>query len=53
MGEMLSAHQYFTDNRSLETTVEIDAKLRELKESLQYTDVRDTSDGLELLKIGK
>ena len=43
VGEMLSAHQYFTDNCSLDATVEIDAKLRELKKSLQYTDVRNTN----------
>ncbi len=50
VGEMLSAHQYFTDNCSLDATVEIDAKLRELKKSLQYTDVRNTNVGMELLK---
>lgn len=48
--EMLSVHQYFTDNRSLEALEKTQSKLHELKESLQYTEVRQTKDGIELLK---
>ncbi len=51
--EMLSAHQFFTDNCSMEATVEINTKLCELKESMQYTEIKETSDGKELLKNGE
>lgn len=48
--EMLSAHQCFTDNLSLEATESIDEKLHELQENLHYTDMIHTDIGVELLK---
>lgn len=50
--QMLSLHQYFTDNHSLGLSVRIEDKLNELKESLQYTDTDRDETEIKLLKGG-
>lgn len=50
--EMLSVHQYFTDARSLRSTVKTRDKLEELKKSLLYTDVKYLDNEIRLLKNG-
>lgn len=50
--QMLSIHQYFTDNHSLSLSVRVEDKLAELKESLQYTDTSREGTEIRLFRKG-
>ena len=50
--QMLSIHQYFTDNHSLSLSVRVEDKLDELKESLQYTDTSREGTEIRLFRKG-
>lgn len=50
--EMLSLHQIFTDNRTLELTGRAEDKLEELKGSLGYTDIRREEREIQLYRDG-
>ncbi len=50
--QMLSMHQYFTDNHTLELSVKIEDKLRELEDILHYTDIEYRDTEVRLLKNG-
>ena len=52
VAEMLSLHQSFTDNRTLELTGKAEDKLEELKESLRYMDVRHEEREIQLYRDG-
>lgn len=50
--QMLSVHQYFTDDHSLALSVRVEEKLNDLKDSLQYTDLYRGKTEIKLLKNG-
>ncbi len=50
--EMLSLHQIFTDNRTLELTGRAEEKLEELRRSLGYTELRREEREIQLLRDG-
>ncbi len=50
--QMLSAHQYFTDNHTLEVSGKVSDKLADLKWSLGYTDIVHQGNEIKLLKDG-
>lgn len=50
--QMLSLHQYFTDNHTLELSVKIEDKLEELEKKLQYTGVEYHDTEINLIKDG-
>lgn len=50
--QMVSIHQYFTDNHSLSLSVRVEDKLDELKESLQYTDTSREGTEIRLFRKG-
>lgn len=50
--QMLSVHQCLTDNDILEPSVRIEDKLKELKDSIHYTDIISNERDIKLLKNG-
>lgn len=48
--QMLSMHQYFTDNHRLRASVKTEKKLQELKQSLRYTSVDHRENEIRLKK---
>lgn len=50
--QMLSLHQYFTDNHTLKASVKTEDKLQELKKSLEYTSVEYKEHEIRLFKDG-
>lgn len=50
--QMLSLHQYFTDNHTLKALVKTEDKLQELKKSLEYTSVEYKKHEIRLFKDG-
>lgn len=50
--QMLSAHQYFTDNHTLEVSGNVSDKLADLKERLGYTDIVHQGNEIRLLRDG-
>lgn len=50
--QMISIHQYLTDSRTLEPSIRIEDKLKELGEHLHYTDTVSSSGDVKLLKDG-
>lgn len=50
--QLISVHQYFTDNHTLERFVKTEDKLQELKNSLQYTNVNRMDTEIRLGKGG-
>ena len=52
IGQMLSMYQYFTDNHTLEVSVTVADKLKELKEHLHYTDIDCREEEICLFRDG-
>ena len=51
-GQVLNVYQYLTDNHTIVPSVEVSAKLVELKNSLQYTGVDYQDSEIRLIKDG-
>lgn len=52
VNQMLSIHQCFTDSSSLEASVRVEDKLKELKKRLCYTDMISSDGDIKLLRAG-
>ncbi|KAI4443223.1 glycosyltransferase [Schaedlerella arabinosiphila] len=50
--QMLSMHQYFTNNHALKVSVSVNDKLQELKKGLQYTSLEYRDGEIRLIKEG-
>lgn len=48
--QMLSMHQYFTNNHALKVSVSVNDKLQELKKGLQYTSLEYRDGEIRLIK---